>query len=109
MNTKLRDDWSEIRSGFSKSLSDLELSWENAKQDNPSDDGALLIEEIDELYRSFTRSRMVDALQALDSDGDGQIAPEELDTRIARLVERRDGDGDGAPTLQRPGAPQGDN
>ncbi|WP_299788505.1 EF-hand domain-containing protein [uncultured Marivita sp.] len=74
-----------------------------------SGDGALSIEEFDELYRSFTRSRMVDAFQSLDSDGDGQIAPEELDTRIARMVERLDRDGDGALTLQRRSAPQGDN
>lgn len=72
-------------------------------QVDASGDGALSIEEFDELYRAFTRSRMVDAFQELDADGDGQIAPEELDTRIARLVERLDRDGDGALTLQRPG------
>ncbi|GFE48339.1 hypothetical protein So717_00920 [Roseobacter cerasinus] len=73
-----------------------------------SGDGALSIEEFDTLYRSFTRSRMVDAFQRLDADGDGQIAPEEMERRVARLVERLDRDGDGTLTLQRRGqvAPQ---
>ncbi|MBY5935092.1 hypothetical protein KUV51_18955 [Tateyamaria omphalii] len=74
-----------------------------------SGDGALSIEEFDTLYRSFTRSRMVDAFQRLDADGDGQIAPEEMERRVARFVERLDRDGDGTLTLQRRGgraAPQ---
>ncbi|MEM7487753.1 MAG: EF-hand domain-containing protein, partial [Pseudomonadota bacterium] len=73
-----------------------------------SGDGALSIEEFDTLYRDLTRSRMVDAFQALDADGDGQISAEEMDRRVARFVERMDRDGDGALTLQRPGrrAPQ---
>lgn len=66
-----------------------------------SGDGALSIAEFETLYQQFTRGRMVDAFQALDADGDGQIAPEELDTRIARMVERLDRDGDGVLTLQR--------
>lgn len=70
-----------------------------------SGDGALSIEEFDTLYRDLTRSRMVDAFQALDADGDGQISPEEMDRRVARFVERMDRDGDGALTLQRPGRP----
>ncbi|MCV3273077.1 EF-hand domain-containing protein [Roseobacter sinensis] len=70
-----------------------------------SGDGALSIEEFDTLYRSLTRSRMVDAFQRLDANGDGQIAPEEMDRRVARLVERLDRDGDGILTLQRRGQP----
>ncbi|MFQ6549770.1 EF-hand domain-containing protein [Aestuariibius sp. 2305UL40-4] len=70
-----------------------------------SGDGALSIEEFDTLYRSFTRSRMVDAFQALDADGDGQIAPEEMDRSVSRFFERMDRDGDGTLTLQRPGRP----
>ncbi len=68
-----------------------------------SGDGALSIEEFDTLYRGLTRSRMVDAFQALDADGDGQISPEEMDRRVERLIERMDRDGDGALTLRRPG------
>ena len=73
-----------------------------------SGDGALSIEEFDTLYRSLTRSRMVDTFQRLDADGDGQIAPEEMERQVARLVERLDRDGDGTLTLQRRGqaAPQ---
>ncbi|WP_299772535.1 hypothetical protein [uncultured Tateyamaria sp.] len=70
-----------------------------------SGDGALSIEEFDTLYRSLTRSRMVDAFQRLDADGDGQIAPEEMERSVARFVERMDRDGDGTLTLQRPGRP----
>lgn len=66
-----------------------------------SGDGALSLEEFNTLFQEFTRPRMVDAFQALDADGDGQIAPAELDTRIARMVERMDRDGDGVLTLQR--------
>ncbi|MEM9430104.1 MAG: hypothetical protein AAGA32_11470 [Pseudomonadota bacterium] len=68
-----------------------------------SGDGALTIEEFDTLYRAFTRSRMVDAFQALDADGDSVISPTEIDTSVARLIERLDRDGDGTLTLQRPG------
>lgn len=68
-----------------------------------SGDGALSIEEFDTLYRELTRSRMVDAFQRFDVDGDGAIAPAEIDRNIDRLVERMDRDGDGALTLQRQG------
>lgn len=68
-----------------------------------SGDGSLSIEEFDVLYRDFTRSRMVDAFQRLDADGDGVISPEEMNTSISRMVERMDRDGDGSLTLQRPG------
>lgn len=66
-----------------------------------SGDGALSIEEFDTIFREFTRSRMVDAFQALDSDGDGLITETEIDTRVSRMVERMDRDGDGVLTLQR--------
>ncbi|SIO32177.1 Ca2+-binding protein, EF-hand superfamily [Rhodovulum sp. ES.010] len=80
-----------------------------------SGDGALSIEEFDKLYRALTRSRMVDAFQALDADGDGRIAAEEIDTRIAHIVARLDRDGDGVLSLTPPAAapvqvaPQADN
>lgn len=69
-----------------------------------SGDGSLSIDEFDTLYRAFTRSRMVDAFQRLDADGDGQITPAEIDTPLERMVERMDRDGDGVLTLKRPGA-----
>lgn len=71
-----------------------------------SGDGVLSIEEFDELYREFTRSRMVDAFQSLDNDGDGTISAEEMDNRVSRLVEHLDHDGDGALSLKR--GPKGD-
>lgn len=68
-----------------------------------SGDGALSIEEFDTFYRELTRSRMVDTFQELDADGNSVISAEEMDTRIARMFERMDRDGDGALTLQRRG------
>lgn len=65
-----------------------------------SGDGALSIEEFDTLYREFTRSRMVDAFQKLDNDGDGMITAEEMDAQTNRLVGHLDHDGDGALTLK---------
>lgn len=61
-----------------------------------SGDGALAIEEFETLYNAFTRDRMVDAFQNLDSDGDGVISADEIDARVGGLVERMDRDGDGA-------------
>lgn len=72
-----------------------------------SGDGALSIEEFDNLYRDLTRARMVDAFQRLDADGDGQISPQEMDDRVARFVERMDRDGDGVLTLGRRGQGSG--
>ncbi|SFR10466.1 EF-hand domain-containing protein [Poseidonocella sedimentorum] len=65
-----------------------------------SGDGALDIEEFDDLYRSFTRERMVDIFQVFDADGDGSVSSEELDARLGNVVERMDRDDDGALTLQ---------
>ncbi len=60
-----------------------------------SGDGALTIDEFETLYNAFARDRMVDAFQALDSDGDGAISAEEIDARVGNMVERMDRDGDG--------------
>lgn len=65
-----------------------------------SGDGALSIEEFDTLFREFTRSRMVDAFQNLDDDGDGLISPAELDDRLNGMVKRMDRNGDGVLSLQ---------
>lgn len=59
-------------------------------------DGALAIEEFDVIYRALTRSRMVDAFQDLDEDGDGVVSPAEMDDRFGSIVERMDRNGDGA-------------
>ena len=58
--------------------------------------GALTIEECETLHNDFMRERMVDAFQALDADGDGEISTEELDTRVDRLVDRMARNDDGA-------------
>ena len=70
-----------------------------------SGDGALSIEEFDTLYREFTRSRMVDAFQDLDANGDGMIDKAEMDARLTRIKARMDRDGDGVLTLRGPGRP----
>lgn len=51
-------------------------------------DGALSLEEFDTLYRELTRTRMVRAFQNLDSDGDGVISAEEMDARVATIMQR---------------------
>ncbi|MEM8571831.1 MAG: hypothetical protein AAGG56_13135 [Pseudomonadota bacterium] len=65
-----------------------------------SGDGALSIEEFDDLYREFTRSQMVDLFQRLDANGDGVIGSEEMDRRFGNAVERMDRNGDGALSIQ---------
>lgn len=54
-------------------------------------DGALSLEEFDTLYRELTRTRMVRAFQSLDSDGDGVISAEEMDARVALIMQRMEG------------------
>lgn len=65
-----------------------------------SGDGSLSIEEFDTLYREFTRSRMVDAFQRLDDDGDGQVTKAEMDDRLANIVKFMDRNGDGALSME---------
>ena len=65
-----------------------------------SGDGALSIEEFDTIYREMTRSRMVDAFQRLDDDGDGQISKAEMDTRFGNVVKFMDRNGDGALSME---------
>ena len=64
-------------------------------------DGALSIEEFDTLYRQFTRTRMVRVFQRLDRDGDGVVSAAEMGRPIDRMIERMDRDGDGVLTLER--------
>ncbi|SDE81476.1 EF-hand domain-containing protein [Limimaricola pyoseonensis] len=80
------------------SLSRAEIDAFRAAQVSGADasgDGALSIEEFETLWSAFTRSRMVDAFQELDADGDGAITAAEIDGRVDRMVERLDRDGDG--------------
>lgn len=57
-------------------------------------DGALSLEEFDTLYRELTRTRMVRSFQSLDSDGDGVISAEEMDARVAAIMQRMEGKGE---------------
>lgn len=66
-------------------------------------DGTLSIEEFDEIYRAFTRSRMVDLFQEFDADGDGEITAAEIDGPLERFVARMDRNNDGVVTLLQPG------
>ncbi|MGR3465666.1 EF-hand domain-containing protein [Limimaricola sp.] len=61
-----------------------------------SGDGALNLEEFETLFNAFIRERMVDAFQMLDADGDGEIAPEELDRSVNGMFDRMDRNGDDA-------------
>ena len=63
-------------------------------------DGALALEEFAPLYFERMRPVMVDAFQALDEDGSGELAQAELDDRFGGVVARLDRDGDDALTLQ---------
>ena len=63
-------------------------------------DGALGLEEFAPLYFEQVRPRMVDAFQALDADGSGEVTAEELDDRFGGAVARLDRDGDDVLTLQ---------
>ena len=63
-------------------------------------DGALALDEFAPVFFEQMRPRMVDAFQALDADGSGEVTQDELDDRFGRVVERLDRDGDDALTLQ---------
>ena len=57
-------------------------------------DGALSLEEFDTLYRELTRTHMVRAFQNLDSNGDGVISAEEMDARVAAIMQRMERKGE---------------
>jgi Ca2+-binding EF-hand superfamily protein len=77
-----------------------------------SKDGALSIEEFSTAYNELMRSRMVDAFQNFDEDGDGSITAAELDMRFGSIVANMDRNGDGvlspADRPQREGKHHGD-
>jgi Ca2+-binding EF-hand superfamily protein len=60
-----------------------------------SKDGALSVEEFATAYNELMRTRMVDAFQSFDNDGDGSITAAELDTRFNTIVAQMDRNGDG--------------
>ena len=61
-----------------------------------SKDGVLSLDEFATAYNELMRSRMVDAFQNLDDDGNGSITAAELDSRFGSVVAKMDRNGDGA-------------
>lgn len=58
-------------------------------------DGSLSLEEYQALWLEAMRERMVDRFQQHDADGDGAVTREEFSRDLARMVARRDANGDG--------------
>jgi hypothetical protein len=58
-------------------------------------DGVLSIEEFSVAYNEMMRSRMIDAFQNLDDDGNGSVTAAELDTKFGNVVAKMDKNGDG--------------
>ncbi len=58
-------------------------------------DGTLSVDEYQALWLDQMRERMVDAFQAHDNDGNGQVTAKEFNQRFAGMVERMDRNGDG--------------
>ncbi len=50
-----------------------------------NDDGALTLEEFEDLHMTAMRDRMADRFQHLDADGDGQITQTEIDAAGMRM------------------------
>jgi EF hand/EF-hand domain pair len=60
-----------------------------------SKDGALSLDEFAVAYNEMMRSKMVDAFQNFDDDGNGSITTAELDARFGDVVAKMDKNGDG--------------
>lgn len=58
-------------------------------------DSQLTLDEYQALWLDAMRERMVDQFQRHDDDGDGFVTVEEFGEDFARIVERRDRNGDG--------------
>ena len=58
-------------------------------------DGALSLDEFGVAYNELMRSKMVDAFQTFDDDGNGSITAAELDLRFGDVVAKMDRNGDG--------------
>jgi len=63
-------------------------------------DGALSLEEFQGVWMEMIRSRMVDAFQRFDDDGDGVITKAEVDEKTSWMMSRMDRDGDGKITRE---------
>ena len=62
-------------------------------------DSSLGLEEFASLWYESTHPLTVHTFQRLDTDGDGAITGEELDTLFANIVARLDRDGDGSLSM----------
>ena len=63
-------------------------------------DGALSLEEFQGVWMEMMRSRMVDAFQRFDDDGNGVITKAEVDEKTSWMMSRMDRDGDGKITRE---------
>lgn len=63
-------------------------------------DGALSLEEFEGVWMEMMRSRMVDAFQRFDDDGDGRVTKAEVDEKTYWMLSRMDRDEDGKITRQ---------
>ncbi|MEQ9606855.1 MAG: hypothetical protein RLN99_04235, partial [Kiloniellaceae bacterium] len=58
-------------------------------------DQALTLQEYEQLWLDAMREVMVDRFQDLDADGDAKVTAEEFKRPFAKMVQRRDRNGDG--------------
>jgi hypothetical protein len=58
-------------------------------------DQALTLQEYEQLWLDAMREVMVDRFQDLDADGDAKVTAEEFQRPFAKIVQRRDRNGDG--------------
>ncbi len=58
-------------------------------------DKAVNLSEFESVWMDMTRTRMVDAFQRLDDDGDGQVTQVELDEMVSKMMSRMDRNDDG--------------
>jgi hypothetical protein len=90
---------SEVDTDKSGSVTQDEINAFRAAKVSAADttkDGALSLDEFGVAYNEMMRSRMVDAFQNFDDDGNGSITAAELDTRFGDIVAKMDRNGDGS-------------
>ncbi len=58
-------------------------------------DQSLTLQEYEQLWLDAMRERMVDRFQHLDADGDAKVTAEEFQRPFAKIVRRKDRNGDG--------------